>query len=137
MNNELLDFQRSFTKLQKAMIINSLYVVTFSDSTSLHPKEIQSIETTARNLNISTDDSIFDDLMPPDLNYMFRVLNSLSSFQKEWLVTAIRFAVASDGPTNSKELDASMYIFNNIGFSEEKVIEIIKKTDALANMFLR
>jgi hypothetical protein len=51
MNNELIEFQKSFTKEQKAAIFGCLMTVARCDG-EVHPKEYASAETSAKALGL-------------------------------------------------------------------------------------
>lgn len=131
----LSTFQDGFTKEQKSAIIG-FFVMTAKADGNFHPKEMESIEQSARLLGIEIDDPIHRKTAANGLDYIVKTLMTLNQSQKEWFVVALNSLIGADGIFEQVEINSIINICERLGISEDEFIGIINKSRQLGKMFL-
>lgn len=127
-------FQDSFTKEQKAAILEALIVISKSDG-SVHPKEMQEVAQTVRLLGIESNDPVFESVAGLSKDDFIRILNSLDRSQKEWFVVAVHQLIIADRKIEDIEIAHALTLFKEIGISPDDFVQIIQKTELIMKKF--
>ncbi len=117
---------------QKMSIMNLLLTVGICDGEQGNQeKELQYLNTYVRILEVRQDKC-----MPYLESFgharIFSDLKTISQNQKEFLVVAAWDMIICDGRPNETELQVVVNLFEQIGISEDKFVEIIEKTQAIS-----
>ena len=136
--NEHLDgFQTGFNQQQKKAVMCSLFIIANSDG-EFHNMENQFFEQTAALLGyrLSSDlDTTIDEFMTMDRESLFRNLNSLGESQKDWYIVSSWGMVHADGKAIKEEFQHLLVFFDEMGISEERFENVIKKSELLMQNF--
>jgi uncharacterized tellurite resistance protein B-like protein len=133
--NLISDVFKDLSVNQKMSVMNLLITISICDGDQGdQDKELQFLNTYIGILNVRQDKC-----MPYMNEYgharMISDLKTISQEQKEFLVVAAWEMVICDGRPNETEMQVTANLFKQIGISEEKFVEIIEKTRALAQKF--
>ncbi|MDY0278292.1 MAG: TerB family tellurite resistance protein [Acholeplasma sp.] len=135
--NENLDgFFSSFTREQKAIFIGCLLIVARSDG-QIHPKEDQFIEEVESLMGLSLGDPIFAIIESGGDSEFYRILNSLSIYQKHWLILTLHQMVMADGKIERTELEHIVGICVRMGISETEMLRIIQQSGKVMKIYSR
>lgn len=127
-------FQDGYTPQQKKAIMLSLYLIAISDQ-DLDVKEMQFFEQTSRILGYRLSDDfmeVFKEIKPEEL---FTILNSLDESQKDWYIITSYGMLQADNKILESESDYLMYLYNNMGITEERFESVVRKAEALRKYF--
>ncbi|MFG6686244.1 TerB family tellurite resistance protein [Mariniflexile sp. HNIBRBA6329] len=136
-NEHLGGFQDDFNEHQKKAIMISLFLIANSDG-EYHNKENQFFEQTATLLGYRLNpdfDKTVDDFMTMDKPSLFRHLNSLGSSQKDWYIVTAFGMVHADGQALEEEFQYMLVFFDEMGITEERFENVLKKTELMMKMF--
>lgn len=134
-NNRLMDFGKSFSEEQKALIIWFLVKIANSDG-EVNEREEQQLSQIMYliDYDASRDESqkMASQVSQYTISKIKGILDMLDNSLKEWFVTCAFSLIVCDGIINNEEVDSSIYYASMFGFSVEEHDEIIKKTIALS-----
>lgn len=143
-NNLTEGFQETFTESQKKAILGSMFLMIIADK-SLGVNKVKSLKTTADllgfNLKSGTLDCIGNQLFD-NVNDFYRTehtlnvdLKSLSPSQKDWYILTIVGLMNADRMITESEFSNMIIMFNKIGISENRVVDVVEKASALGKFF--
>lgn len=130
----LSDFQDSFTTEQKIAILGSLVILAKSKGQIL-PDEINLIEQTGRVLGLDVDKALFARIADGGIDELIKILQTLNQRQKEWFVISMRSMISASGKVNEAQIAFAFGLAEQIGFTEDEIIELIDKTERLNDFF--
>ncbi len=133
-NEHLSGFQEQFSEKQKKAILTSLLLIANSDR-EYHRKEERFFEQTATMLDYRLQSDYMDDLMSPDQDELFQILNSLAESQKDWYIITAFGMMHADGKSLEVEFKYLVGFFSRMGITEERYENVLRKTQLLMEKF--
>lgn len=126
-------FQFEFNIQQKKAVIRSLFIIANSDG-EFHRKEHRYLEQIATVLGYGLNSDIqkaVDEFSTMDRDALFGNLKNLDETQKDWYIVTAFGMVHADGKTYEEEFQYVFVFFEKMGISEQRVENVIKKTELL------
>ena len=129
-NEEMLG---DLTKWQKMSFTNLLCLIARSDG-DFNIKEMEYLNTCYLGFSYEQCASYLDAW---GKGRLFEDLKKLTSSQKNYLLMSALELINCDGRANETEMNALMLAFEELGYTEDQLLEDVQKNLLLMNMFLK
>lgn len=137
-------FQETFTESQKKAILGSMFLIIFSDKQAGNNKK-RLFKNTADLLGYrligSSFEQIGNNLIGNSNNFylteqtMNKQIINLSESQTDWYILSMFDIMNADGILSEEEYDKLIFVFNKVGITENRAVEVVEKANALKNHF--
>lgn len=130
--DHLEGFRNKFSENQKIAILNSLYIIAYSDG-EFHQTEAQFFNHIAKLLGYTNLRDKMDKFMSKGSSTIFQILNSLDENQKDWYIITAYALLHADGEALEIEFQYMEVYLEKMGISKERFHDVIKNSHSLIN----
>lgn len=131
-NPDLINFQNSFTKEQKAALIYSLMLMVASEG-SYDTKKFNYMTQQAELLNVDLEGKSMEIYQEKNADYAYSVIKMLSENQKDFYSVMFGNIMIVNGKPTDNEMKLAERILNKCEISQEQFKNANMKTQALWN----